>query len=405
MRVILGVTGCIAAYKSALVLRLLQKAGAEVLPVMSRHAQQFIGPLTLEKLSGHRVAGDLSQESSPDQIEHIALARQSDVLAVVPATANILGKFAHGIADDFLSTLYLSTTTPVVVAPAMNVEMWRHPALQANLATLRQRGVAVVEPDSGFLACGEVGQGRLAEPEVIVQAILAQLPAEPALGGQTVLVTAGPTLEDIDPVRFLSNRSSGKMGYAMAAEARRRGARVILVSGPTVLDPPQGVELLPVRSAQEMEAAVVEQLKDSTIVVMAAAMSDFRPAAKAAQKIKKDQAQPHLDLQPNPDILLRLGRRKNGRFLVGFAAESERLEENARLKLARKNLDLIVANDISSRSSGFESDHNQVVLITPDGPPRPLPRMPKAEVACKIWDAVEQALVSQPAAAGGQHDP
>ncbi len=401
MKVILAVTGCIAAYKSALVLRLLQEADAEVLPVMSKHAQHFIGPLTLEKLSGRRVVVDQFQESSPDQIEHISLARQSDLLAVVPATANILGKFAHGIADDFLSTLYLSTTTPVVVAPAMNVEMWRHPAMQANLSALRQRGVAVVEPDSGFLACGEEGEGRLAEPEVIVQAILAQSPVEPTLGGQTVLVTAGPTVEDIDPVRFLSNRSSGKMGYALALEARRRGARVILVSGPTHLDPPQDVELIAVRSAQEMEAAVAGQGDAATIVVMAAAVSDFRPVGQAAQKIKKNQAQPRLDLQPNPDILLRLGRQKEGRFLVGFAAESERLEENARLKLERKNLDLIVANDISSPASGFESDHNQVLLITRGGPAQPFPRMPKAKVACKIWDAVQEALAGQPATAGG----
>lgn len=400
MRVILAVTGCIAAYKSALVLRLLQKAGAEVQPVMSRNAQQFIGPLTLEKLSGHRVVGDQFQQGPPDEIEHIALARRSDVLAVAPATANIVGKFAQGIADDFLSTLYLSTTTPVVVAPAMNVEMWRHPALQANLNTLRQRGVAIVEPGSGFLACGEVGEGRLAEPEAIVQAILALRPVQPTLHGQTVVVTAGPTIEDIDPVRFLSNRSSGKMGYAVASEAQRRGARVILVSGPTHLDPPQGVELVPVRSAQEMEAAVAERIEDSTIVVMAAAVSDFRPARRCSEKIKKDQAGPQLDLQPNPDILHRLGQRKGGRFLVGFAAESELLEENARLKLARKNLDLMVANDISRPGSGFESDHNQALLITPEGPAQPLPRLAKTELAGRIWDAVEKALISRPAPAG-----
>jgi len=280
--VILGVTGCIGAYKSAVILRLLQKTGLEVLPVMTRHAKEFIGPLTLEKLSGNKVISDLFNDQSA-RIEHIALARQSDLLLVAPATANILGKFAHGIGDDFLSTLYLSTVTPVVVAPAMNVEMWRHAATQENLKILRGRGVAIVEPDSGYLACGEEGEGRLAEAERIVEVVLNTLRHEKSLLGKRVLVTAGPTIEDIDPVRFISNRSSGKMGYAVACEAFSRGAQVALISGPSQLEASAGINLVRIRSASEMAQAVFDRADDVDVIVMAASVSDFAPTQASLQ--------------------------------------------------------------------------------------------------------------------------
>lgn len=394
MKAILGVTGCIAAYKSAQVLRLLQTEGFEVLPVMTRHAERFIGSLTLEKLSGNHVLSDLFQDRSAE-IEHIALARRSDILAVAPATANILAKFAHGIADDFLSTLYVSTTTPVVVAPAMNVEMWRHPATQANLAMLRERDVTIVEPQPGYLACGEVGEGRLAEPEEIVRAMLSRLPRDESLKGRRVLVTAGPTIEDIDPVRFISNRSSGKMGYAVAQEAVRRGAEVVLVSGPTALDPPSGAEFIAVRSAAQLESEVLERSRAADIVVMAAAVGDYTPEERHLSKLKKSEGGATLALKRTTDVLKTLGERKNGRFLVGFAAESENLLENARSKLRSKNLDLIVANDITIEASGFQSESNQVALIPADGPERELPLMPKPEVARIIWDEVAERLQRQ----------
>ncbi len=394
MKAILGVTGCIAAYKSAQVLRLLQTEGFEVLPVMTRHAERFIGSLTLEKLSGNHVLSDLFQDRSAE-IEHIALARRSDILAVAPATANILAKFAHGIADDFLSTLYVSTTTPVVVAPAMNVEMWRHPATQANLALLRERDVTIVEPQPGYLACGEVGEGRLAEPEEIVRAMLSRLPRDESLKGRRVLVTAGPTIEDIDPVRFISNRSSGKMGYAVAQEAVRRGAEVVLVSGPTALDPPSGAEFIAVRSAAQLESEVLERSREADIVVMAAAVGDYTPEERHLSKLKKSEGGVTIALKRTTDVLKTLGERKNGRFLVGFAAESENLLENARSKLRDKNLDLIVANDITIEASGFQSESNQVALIPADGPERELPLMPKPEVARIIWDEVAERLQRQ----------
>ncbi len=391
MRVILGVTGCIAAYKSAIVLRLLQKAGCEVIPVMTASAARFIGPLTLEKLSGRKVVSHLFEDQSA-AIEHIALARQSELLLVAPATANILAKFARGICDDFLSTLYVSTVTPVVVAPGMNVEMWRHPATQENLEILKRRGVAVVEPEAGYLACGEVGEGRLAEPEKIVAAALSAMGRSLSLAGRKVLVTAGPTVEDIDPVRFLSNRSSGKMGYAVAEAAARRGAEVTLVSGPTRLAAPGGVHLVAVRSAAEMAEAVLTRYDQAEIVVMAAAVADFTPETVRDQKIKKDDSLRQIQLKPTQDILRELGRRKKGQLLVGFAAESERLLENARQKLVRKNLDLIVANDISRPETGFESDQNRVSILDAAGGEETTPVLSKALVAGLIWDRVERAL-------------
>ena len=388
MKIILGITGCIGAYKSAVVLRLLQKEGFEVLPVMTQSAQQFIAPLTLEKLSGHKVVSDLFSDHTV-QIEHIRLARESSLLLVAPATANILAKFAQGIADDFLSTLYLSTVTPVIVAPAMNVEMWHHTATEKNLEILRERGVVVVEPGSGYLACGEEGEGRLAEPEKILEAVLNTFQREKSLLGKRVLITAGPTIEDLDPVRFISNRSSGKMGYALAGEAQSRGAQVVLISGPTQLEPPEGVNLVRVRSASEMAQAVFQHFARSDVVVMAAAVSDFTPANVSAEKIKKRNAEPILYLEKTTDILKELGERKEWQFVVGFAAESGAVGKNALQKLQEKGLDLVVGNDISQENQGFESDFNQVVVIDRDGKEEEFPPLPKTDVARILWDKIE----------------
>ena len=388
MKIILGITGCIGAYKSVVVLRLLQKEGFEVLPVMTQSAQQFIAPLTLEKLSGHKVVSDLFSDHTV-QIEHIRLARESSLLLVAPATANILAKFAQGIADDFLSTLYLSTVTPVIVAPAMNVEMWHHTATEKNLEILRERGVVVVEPGSGYLACGEEGKGRLAEPEKILEAVLNTFQREKSLLGKRVLITAGPTIEDLDPVRFISNRSSGKMGYALAGEAQSRGAQVVLISGPTQLEPPEGVNLVRVRSASEMAQAVFQHFARSDVVVMAAAVSDFTPANVSAEKIKKRNAEPILYLEKTTDILKELGERKEWQFVVGFAAESGAVGKNALQKLQEKGLDLVVGNDISQENQGFESDFNQVVVIDRDGKEEEFPPLPKTDVARILWDKIE----------------
>jgi phosphopantothenoylcysteine decarboxylase/phosphopantothenate--cysteine ligase len=388
MNVILGVTGCIAAYKAPVILRLLQKEGITIHSVMTRSATRFIGPLTLEKLSGNRVICDMF-ESPGAEIEHISLARRSALLLVAPATANVIAKFAAGIADDFLSTIYLSTTTPVVVAPAMNVEMWRHAATQRNLETLRQRGVLVVEPEVGYQACGEVGEGRLSEPESIVAMVMGLLRRQGSLLGKKILVTAGPTVEDIDPVRYVSNRSSGKMGFAIAGEAAKRGGEVSLVAGPVSLPDPQGVTVLRVRSADEMQAEVMGRFGSADVVVKAAAVADFRPDNKLFQKRKKSGEPWNLNLVPTVDILASLGKLKRRQFLVGFAAESENLVENATRKLHEKKLDFIVANDISSTDSGFDTDYNRVVFIGADGTVTWTERVPKAEVARLLWDQVE----------------
>lgn len=395
MKIILGVTGCIAAYKSANILRLLQNRGCEVFPVMTAGAQQFITPLTLEKLSGNRVVTHLFRDQST-AIEHIALARQTDLLLVAPATANVLAKFAHGIADDFLSTLYVSTTTPVVTAPGMNVEMWRHPATQENVACLQSRGVRMIEPEAGYLACGEVGEGRMAEPERIADEVVRILGRRATLSGTRVLITAGPTVEDIDPVRFVSNRSSGKMGYALAGEAAARGAETTLVSGPVHLPPPAGCRTLQVRSAAEMASAVLDHFAQSDITIMAAAVADYAPASVSPHKLKKESdALRRLELERTPDILQELGRRKQEeQFLVGFAAESQDLEQNAREKLGRKRLDLIVANDISQPGQGFEADHNRVLMIQADGKTVASELLPKHRIAALIWDQIETTRAS-----------
>jgi phosphopantothenoylcysteine decarboxylase/phosphopantothenate--cysteine ligase len=393
--VVLGVTGCIGAYKAAEVLRELQKRSVDVHVVMTEAATRFVSPMTMEALSRHPVFLDQFALGEQSDIRHISLADAADLLLVAPATANSLGKFARGIADDALSTLYTATKARVAVAPAMNVNMFEHPAVVENLEILRARGVTVIEPGAGYLACGWLGKGRLAEVETIVEAALRLLARRRDLGEETVLVTAGPTLEDIDPVRFVSNRSSGRMGYRLAEAARDRGARVVLVSGPTALPPPSGVEYVGVRSAEEMAEAVEEHGKAATVVVMAAAVSDYRPAEVAATKVKKREGATTLELVRTPDILRGLGARKGSRILVGFAAETDHVRENARKKLAEKNLDLIVANDVSREGAGFGSETNAAVLIGRDGGEEETALQTKRELADKILDRV-LALRSRP---------
>ncbi len=395
MKILLGVTGCIGAYKAAEVLRGLQKAGAQVRVVMTEHATEFIRPATFEALSGKSVIVGMFAQPDHSSIEHIATAREADLLLVVPATANILAKFAHGIADDFLSTVYLSNTNPVLIAPAMNVEMWNHPATQANLKTLRERGVRLVEPGVGYQACGEVGVGRLAEPEEIVAAVLHLLssgnPTSQDYSGEHVLLTAGPTVEDLDPVRFITNRSSGKMGYAMAEAARDRGGRVTLVSGPTKLQAPTGVETINVRSTREMYEAVLGRLADTTIFIGSAAVADFRPANRAEHKIKKQgRANITIELEPTEDIIASVAAdpNRNGRIVAGFAAESQTLLEYADKKLREKGLDLIVANDISRSDAGFDVETNAATILKRDGSRVELPLQTKRELADRVLDEI-----------------
>jgi phosphopantothenoylcysteine decarboxylase/phosphopantothenate--cysteine ligase len=392
MKIALGVTGGVAAYKAAELVRRLQQEGLDVQVVMTRAAREFITPLTFAALTGKKVitemfgaetAGPANVESA---IEHIAVAQRIDLLLIAPATADTLSKFTHGAADDFLSTLYLATKAPVVIAPAMNVNMWEHPATQENLRALRARGVYVVDPDEGYLACGMTGAGRLAATEAIAQKVFDVLGMRKDLAGQAVVVTAGPTREDLDPVRFLTNRSSGKMGYALAEAAARRGARVILVSGPVDLPAPDGVDWVPVRSSEEMRAAVMARAPAATIFVMAAAVADYRPAAVHAHKIKRREGRLTLDLEPTADILAELGRAKGNATLIGFAAETDRLAENARGKLLRKNADMIVANDVTQEGAGFDTDTNIVTLVLRDGRDIPLAKMSKREVADRIFD-------------------
>jgi len=386
--VVLGVTGCIGAYKACEVLRELQRRDVDVHVVMTAAATRFVTPMTFEALSRHAVFHDQWALGVNGDIRHVSLADEADLLLVAPATANILGKFARGIADDALSTLYLATRAPVVVAPAMNVNMFEHPAVQENLSILRERGVGVVEPGSGYLACGWLGRGRLAEVAEVVDAAMAVLARRRDLEGETVLVTAGPTVEDIDPVRFVSNRSSGKMGYRLAEAARDRGAKVILVSGPTGLAGPGGVDLVPVRSAEEMQRAVVERVGPATVVIAAAAVSDYRPASASVSKLKKGDGPAALELVRTPDILKGLGEARSGRLLVGFAAETEDLVQNARRKLEEKNLDLVVANDVTLPGAGFAGDSNAVVLLRRDGSRVDVPLASKRAVAERILDEV-----------------
>ncbi len=387
--ILLGVTGCIGAYKAALILRELQKKGHQVQVVMTRHAAEFVGPITFEALSGKSVWMEMFGHSTTGGIEHINVAREADLYLVAPATANALGKFANGLADDFLSTVQLSVTCPIVVAPAMNVEMWRHPATKQNLEKLKQRGVRIVYPGSGYLACGVTGEGRLAEVDEIVSEVESVLKRSVSLAGRKILVTAGPTCEDIDPVRFLTNRSTGKMGYALARQAASRGAAVVLISGPTHLEAPSEVELVKVRTAEEMQQQVGRHFPTADVLIMAAAVGDYS-VNRSTQKIKR-QSSITLALKPTEDILGSL-RRKEGQILVGFAAESESLEENARIKLEKKRLDLIVANDISLDDSGFASDYDRAVLLRAGGEKIHLERMQKTELADHILDEIEGLL-------------
>ena len=393
MRITLGVTGGVAAYKAAELVRRLQQDGFTLQVVMTRGAREFVTPLTFAALSGQKVITDLFGESGGEAnlesaIEHIAVAQRTDLLLVAPATADILAKFARGIADDFLTTLYLASTAPVVLAPAMNVNMWNHAATQENVEMLRARGVKIVDPDEGYLACGMTGAGRLAGQEAIVAAVHEALHAVRDLAGERILVTAGPTCEDLDPVRYLTNRSSGKMGYAVAKAAARRGANVILVSGPTSLETPAGVERISVRSAEEMQRAVQEKVASCSIAIFAAAVADYRPAQTSGQKIKRNKESLTISLEPTPDILAGVARNKGERFIVGFAAETDHVAENARKKLAAKNADLIVANDVTTEAAGFDHDTNVVTLFARDGRDLSLPRMSKNEVAQRVLDEI-----------------
>ena len=394
MKVALGVSGGIAAYKAAEVLRLLQDRGIRVQVVMTQGAQQFVRPLTFAALSGEKVITDMfagagdekGQPNIDSAIEHIAVAQSIDALLVVPATADVLAKFAQGIANDFLTTLYLATTAPVVVAPAMNVNMWNHPATQANLDILRKRGVRIVLPGDGYLACGMTGPGRLAENDLIVAATMEALGASQELAGETVLITAGPTREKIDPVRYLTNRSSGRMGYALAEAALRRGARVLLVSGPTAITPPGGAELTSVESAEQMRQATLNLLPEATIVIKTAAVADYRPKNTADQKIKRKGAM-SIELEPTCDILAEVARNRSSQIIVGFAAETENVLENARKKLVTKSLDAIVVNDVSREGVGFDSDRNAVTIIT-QSEVIEVPETTKWEVAQRVLDQV-----------------
>jgi phosphopantothenoylcysteine decarboxylase / phosphopantothenate---cysteine ligase len=394
MNIALGVTGGVAAYKAAELVRRLQQEKLDVQVIMTRAAQEFITPLTFAALTGKKVitemfgADDASPANVESAIEHIAVAQRIDLLLVAPATADTLAKLAHGIADDFLSTLYLATKAPVVVAPAMNVNMWEHSATQGNLATLRARGVHVVDPDEGYLACGMTGAGRLAATETIARKVCDVLGLRADFAGQTILITAGPTREDLDPVRYLTNRSSGKMGYALAEAAIRRGAQAILVSGPVDLSAPEGADWVPVRTSEEMRRAVHDRGTDASIIIMTAAVADYRPTAAQASKIKRSGEHLTLELEPTPDILAEFAREKGNRILVGFAAETDRLAENARAKLARKGADMIVANDVTQEGAGFDTDTNIVTLFLRDGREIALPKLAKREVARRILDAV-----------------
>jgi phosphopantothenoylcysteine decarboxylase/phosphopantothenate--cysteine ligase len=393
MRITLGVTGGVAAYKAAELVRRLQQEGFTVQVVMTRSAREFVTPLTFAALSGQKVITDLFAESGGEAnldsaIEHIAVAQRTDLLLIAPATADSLAKFAQGLADDFLSTLYLATTAPVVVAPAMNVNMWNHAATHENIEMLRARGVHIVDPDEGYLACGMTGSGRLAGQEQIVAAVREVLRLKRDLAGQTVLVTAGPTCEDLDPVRYITNRSSGKMGYAVAEAAAQRGAKVILISGPTSLDTPANVERFNVRTAEEMHQAVTEKISSAAIAIFAAAVADYRPSLALDQKIKRNKEPFTLTLEPTPDILATAAKDKGDRLIVGFAAETQNVAENARKKLAAKNADLIVANDVTAEGAGFDHDTNIITLFSRDNRDLPLPRMTKREAAHRILDEV-----------------
>jgi phosphopantothenoylcysteine decarboxylase/phosphopantothenate--cysteine ligase len=393
MRVLVGVGGGIAAYKAAELVRSLQQRGHDVQVVMTRAAQEFIQPLTFAALTGKKAITDLfgnesAQETLSSAIEHIAIAQEHDVLVVAPATADLIAKFAQGLADDFLSTLYLAFTGKVVIAPAMNNAMWGHPAVQKNVEELRARACVMVDPDEGWLACGTIGAGRLADPARIADAVDATTHKKQDFAGDVVLVTAGPTQEALDPIRYLTNRSSGKMGYAVAKAAAERGARVILVSGPVALVPPQRVEVVSVRTAQEMRSAVLGHLEEATIIVKTAAVADYYVANVPKQKIKKTATRLSLELDPTPDILAEVGQKKGDRLLIGFAAETENLLEEARRKMREKKCDMLVANLVNREGLGFESDQNEVEIITQAGYTVHAGPAEKSEIAERILDQI-----------------
>jgi phosphopantothenoylcysteine decarboxylase / phosphopantothenate---cysteine ligase len=394
MRVALGVTGGIAAYKAADLLRLLQDRDLEVQVIMTAAAREFVTPLTFAALSGRRVITDVFETSAEDPagqntIEHISVAQEIDALVIAPATAGIIAKMAHGIADDFLTTLVLATRAPIIIAPAMNVRMWEHTATQCNVSTLRNRGVQVIDPGSGYLACGMTGAGRLAEVQEILKAVFQSLHLGNDLCDETVLVTAGPTREPLDPVRYLGNRSSGKMGYALAEAAQRRGARVILVSGPVQLQSPPGISRVQVETAMQMAESVFKHLPQATAIVMAAAVADFQVEEPMPRKMKRRDQELIIKLKPTPDILSEICKhRQSGQIVVGFAAETDHLVENALAKLRTNPLNFIVANDVTQRGAGFDVDTNIATLMFPDGRRESLPQMTKFELANRVLDEV-----------------
>jgi phosphopantothenoylcysteine decarboxylase / phosphopantothenate---cysteine ligase len=402
MLIALGVTGGIGAYKAVEVARGLQKRGHDIVAVMTPSATRFVGAITFEAITHRRVITDQFEPGANADIEHIALASTIDLLLIAPATANIIGKLANGIADDFLATLYVATRAPVLIAPAMNTQMFEHEAVRRNLDTLASRGVRFVDPGAGYLACGWIGKGRLAEPEDIVAAADAMLRSDGPLRGRRVLVTAGPTFEDVDPVRYIGNRSSGRMGFALAAEAARRGAAVTLVAGPTAVEAPAVVEMVRVRGAAEMHREVMARAGAADVVIMAAAVADYAPVSRAAQKVSKSGDSITLVLKKTPDILGDLGARRaaagHGPVLVGFAAETEDVVARAQAKRERKRADLIVANDVSRADAGFDVETNAVTIIGSQGA-EALPLQSKARVAAAILDRVEALLAERPAAA------
>jgi phosphopantothenoylcysteine decarboxylase / phosphopantothenate---cysteine ligase len=394
MNAILGVGGGIAAYKAAELARALMERGVRVQPVLTQAAQRFITPLTFAALTGRKVITDLfappgsAEETLASSVEHIGVAQENDVMVIAPTTADLMARLAHGHADDFLTTCYLAFTGCVVLAPAMNTNMWTHPATQENLAILRKRGHLIVEPEDGMLACGMTGPGRLAEPARIADVVAGLGIQRNDLDGETVLITAGPTQEPLDPVRFISNRSSGKMGYSLAQAAVDRGARVILVSGPVQIPEPHGVEVIHVKTAVEMRAVVMRHLAEATIIVKSAAVADYHMSHVPQHKLKKTAMKMSLELEPTPDILAELGQKKGDRLLIGFAAETEKLVESARQKLESKNCDMVVANLVNSDATGFESDENEVVLVLRTGETIPIARALKREIADRIFDQV-----------------
>ena len=391
-KIVLGVTGGIAAYKAVEVVSRLRKAGAQVHVIMTKEAAEFVTELTFREISGQPVTVDMWSKVPHFNVEHIALAQLADLMLLVPATANILAKAATGIADDMLTTTLLATKAPIFAAPAMNTNMYENPITQRNITELKRRGFHIIEPAAGHLACGISGKGRLPEPSDIVRVIEAFFQPEDSLTGRRILVTAGGTIEPLDPVRYIGNRSTGRMGYAIAAEASRRGADVVLISGPSNLPEPSGVETVHIDTARQMQSEVLARFTDADAVIMSAAVADYRPKTVAAEKIKKSDDELVLHLERNPDILFDLGQRKTRQLLVGFAAETCRVEEYAKRKLVKKNLDFIVANDVSQADAGFGVDTNRIKLFAKDGTMTEYPLMSKKELAGIILDHMTACL-------------